>query len=83
MELELLGGSLKEYLSDVQSVGSEFHIQVLGQRRTVPHEALSATSIRNLLKSWQGAIADKKRLEECLRQAGLHGLIQMSDGVTS
>ena len=76
VNLETLGKSLKDYPADVQDSDPELRIRILGETRVVSHDSISFTEIRNHLRAWKDAVADKQRLEDCLKQAGLERFIQ-------
>ena len=74
-DLELLGDALGRLPSEVEATDSEFHVHIGNPKPPVLRTSVSFDNIRDHLDTWHKALANKERLEDCLRQAGLEKLI--------
>ena len=74
-DLTHLGIALKDYRSGIEVTVSDLTATIIRDRRSVPSTSVSFDNIRDHLSTWNHAHANKERLEDCLRQAGLEKLI--------
>ena len=74
-DLTHLGIALKGYRSAIEVTGSDLTATIIRDRRSVPSTSVSFDNIRDHIGAWHKALANKERLEDCLRQAGLEKLI--------
>ena len=74
-DLTHLGIALRNYRSGIEATESELTATIIGDRRSIPSTSVSFSNIRDHIDTWHKALANKTRLEECLRQAGLEKLI--------
>ena len=71
-DLELLGRELQRVPPEVKATDAEFRFRL---HSAVPCASVSSNDLRDHLDTWHKALANKERLEDCLRQAGLEKLI--------
>lgn len=75
-DLRHLGMSLQGDRSDIVATESSLIISVRGDRRSVPCSSVSFDGLGDHIETWHRALANRERLEDCLRQAGLEKLIR-------
>ena len=74
-DLTHLGIALKGYRSAIEVTESDLTATIIRDRRSVPSTSVSFDNVRDHIETWHKALANKERLEDCLRQAGLEKLI--------
>ncbi len=74
-DLTHLGIALKGYRSAIEVTGSDLTATIIRDRRSVPSTSVSFDNVRDHIETWHKALANKERLEDCLRQARLEKLI--------
>ena len=74
-DLTHLGIALRGYQSGIEVTESDLTATIIRDRRSVPSTSVSFDNIRDHIGAWHKALANKERLEDCLRQAGLEKLI--------
>ena len=74
-DLTHLGIALRGNQSGIEVTGSDLTATIIRDRRSVPSTSVSSNDLRDHLDTWHKALANKERLEDCLRQAGLEKLI--------
>ena len=75
-DLMHLSTALQNFRSGIEATEAEFRLSDRGHRRSIPRKSVSFEDIRDHVDAWRHATANKERLEECLRQAGLDHLIR-------
>ena len=74
-DLTHLGIALRGYQSGIEVTESDLTATIIRDRRSVPSASVSFDNVRDHIETWHKARANKERLEDCLRQAGLEKLI--------